>query len=821
MKSGMTSTRHLLLIALVALVGVAATTCRKATETTPPPDTGGKTAFNPLDPLAGAPKPWEAFLHWADEQLTITPDPVALPQDPTIPESGVGLVRLDERLASANVQCDWQPTDRDGAALLSLGPFRSDRPTPRWLVERPKDPHAGLLMTAQGFSVPSKDVGRITIDIKVPWGQHVDLIWSSAGKIRLPLPSHDRLWTLSVTTDGLADWQGPLPQLAIRTDGVGTGVVEIGSIRLFGRENAFPKPVGMGRVNLDREIRTALYAHTPATIRFDHVAIPPNGKLQTGLGLIVGTQAVSPSSVRFTVRVEYAGKTTDLLSEVWGRPDHWRDVSVSLAAFGGKTVSITLEAKASNGDVALWGNPIIYEPAKKPPIVIVYLIDTLAAQHIGLYGYTRDTMPRLAGLSRKGVWFANAFANSPKTVNSIPDIFFSMPTERHGVIHASFRAPDELVSLAEVFRAAGYATASFCTNVNAGPRQNVDQGFDHFFDHIAYWWTAHADRTVPIAQVMNWIDGHGDRPMMLYIHTAEPHGPYTPPQGFAGKFDTGYHGPINGGYDKKHHGFHTARTPEEIAYVVSLYDEECAYADHRLHTFLEAVRSAGLYERMSLVVTADHGEEFLEHGAWTHGENLHNEAQRVPLLFVGPKVTARGEVDAPVQLHDIMPTMLDQFGLPQPYALNGDSLTPFLQDARGERSSADEFTSRRRNSLAQRTLFASNHAYISAHVIEAAVIERGRWKLLYRFAREPMPTTQRPVRFELYDLERDHNERHDVIAEHQPLARKLIGKLIAYRRTQPPYEAGIDTEQLELDPDQLRELQSLGYIGQFENDDTK
>ncbi len=811
----MTQTRHQLLSVLLVAVAATSTSCRKSNDQAKPDPEHGP-AFNPLEPLAGAPEDWERFLEWADGQLAITPKPVALPRNPALPKPHMGIIRLDERLETADVACDWTAPEGDGAALLTLGPFRSDRPTPQWVIEKPNpsNPTASPLMTAQGFNVRSEDIGRITLDIKVPWGQHVDLIWSTAGKIRLPLPSHDRSWTLSVTTDGLADWQGSLQQLAIRTDGASDGpedgVVEIASIQLFGRENAFPNPSGVGRVNLNQEMRTTIYAHTPTTIRFDQVTIPKNGKLQTGLGFIAGSNE-SSAAVRFAVRINHADQTTAVLSESLDHPSRWRDVSVSLAAFAGRTVSITLETIGPEGHVALWGNPILYEPTEHPPIVIVYLIDTLASKHMELYDYARDTMPQLTKLALEGVWFANAFANSPKTVNSVPDILFSMPTERHGVIHASFRAPNELVSLAEVFRAAGFATASFCTNVNAGPRQNVDQGFDHFFDRIAYWWTKNADRTVPINDVMDWISSHEDRPMLLYIHTAEPHGPYAAPPGFAGKFDTGYRGPINGDYDQKRHGFKTAHTPEEMAHVVSLYDEECAYADHRLHTFLQALRSTGAYDRTSLVVTSDHGEEFLEHGAWTHGHNLHSEVQRVPLLFVGPHISARGQVDAGVQLHDIMPTMLDQFDLTQPYVLNGDSLTPFL------REQADEFANQHRTMLTNRTLFASNHAYLGANVIEATVIEHGKWKLLYGFARALLQTSPRPIRFELFDLESDRAEQHNVIDAHRALARSMIGKLIAYRRTQPPYEAAMDTNQIELDPDQLRELQSLGYIGQFEN----
>ena len=208
-------TRNILTLSLVIVVGLGESSCRKDDEGDAP-GTARTPAFNPLEPLRGAPDEWDEFLAWADAQLLINPKPVPLPRTPTLPEPSMGLVRLCDRYKEAKVECNWQAPPDGAGALVSLGPFRSDRPTPQWDPGSPTDNGAPPMMTVQGFDVRSEDVGRITLDIKIPWGQHVDLLWSNAGKIRLPLPSHDRSWTLSVTTDGLADWQGPLQQLALR-----------------------------------------------------------------------------------------------------------------------------------------------------------------------------------------------------------------------------------------------------------------------------------------------------------------------------------------------------------------------------------------------------------------------------------------------------------------------------------------------------------------------------------------------------------------------------------------------------------------------------
>lgn len=794
------------LTALSAATAVLLAGCRK------PSDEGdahpATTAAATSDPLAGAPEDWASFLTWADQELTKVPDPVPLPRKPRMAKPRDDLVRLDERLDEANRTSSWQPPPAQDAMLLTLGPFRSDQPTDGWQVQSADvgEGHYRTRVYVRGFNVASEDVGRISLDVHIPAGDSVDLIWSQAGKIRLPLPSNDRSWTLSVTTDGLADWKGPLSELALEFDGGGNATVFVNAIKFIKRVDAFPDPIGRARTALSKETRNAVYAHGHATIRYDDIVVPEHGKLQTGIGFVANDHNAVAGEHAFKIRIDGPSRSADVLDEKMSDADTWRDVSASLEDFAGETVSITLE---SEGDgVALWGNPVVYEPVKDAPVVVFYLIDALAAKHLDLYGYDRKTMPHLTALAGQGAWFSAMFADSPQTVSSVPDYTFSLPTERHGVYGPSMRAPDQLVSIAEAFRAAGFATASFCTNVNAGPRQNADQGFDHFTDRIAYWWEKDADRTVPLEEVMHWVDVHGDRPMYVYIHTAEPHAPYTPPEAFAGRFDTGYRGPINGTFDTKNHGFFTARTPEEIAHVVSLYDEECAYADHRLNMFLDRMRSAGLGDRMQILVTADHGEEFLEHGAWTHGSDLYTEVQRVPLVIAGPKITHHGRVDTPAQLHDLMPTLLELFDMPQPYVLEGTSLAPFLVGG----------SEARRDSIAKRTLFASNHAHLRHGVIEAAEIEGGRWKLLYRFVKNLVGTGKRPMRFELYDMEADRAEQHDVIDTHHDRARAMIGKLIEYRRAQPPFVASIDTKQLKLTPEQIRELQSLGYIGQFDDD---
>jgi len=793
-------------------------------------------ASAPLDPLAGAPKEWPRFLTWAETELAKTSAPVPLPDQPRMAENRWKVIRLAEQLPQAEVKCDWHAAPSAAEALASVGPFRSDPP---------KTAAAGTRMHRlhiAGFDLHREQVGCMVLEIRQTRGAHFDLIWSRAGRIRVPVPDNEHFHTLRLTTDGLAEWVGPLHELRIEAEAEADCVIEIRAVRFLSREDSFPGGVGVRRLSLDRQARDALYLHGPAEVRFAGVVVPPDGKFQAGLALVGGETAATKgadsqsepkpadpevgrygqptdgaaatqgapknTAARFELLVDEAGRRTQVLDERIEAPDRWREVGASLEPWAGKTITLILRIEADHpGLVACWGDPVVYEPVENPPRTLIYLIDALGAKHIDLYGYDRPTMPHLRALAGRGICFLKAWSNSPLTVESVADLMLSMPTERHGVWHPSAAAPSELVTLAEALRAAGFATASFCTNVNAGPRQGMDQGFDSFFDRIGYWWMGQVDRTVPIEDVVSWLTAHRDRPTFVYVHTAEPHAPYTPPEELADRFDPDYDGPFDGTYHGKH-GFRKARSRRDLRHVVALYDAEVAYADERLGAFWDALAAAGLTEGLNLFVTADHGEAFREHGTWEHGKSLYEELLRIPLVAVGPAVAARGRCEVPVQLHDLMPTLLDLYGVPQPYPLAGNSLRPLLV---AEDSGSDGAGSADREALERRYVFASNHNFRGTGVIEHALLVEGRWKLMYQ--REVGTGRDKGRgRFLLFDLANDAAEKDNIIDEQQELARRLIGRLLERRRAQAPFDGESQDETIEMSPEQLEQLKSLGYI---------
>lgn len=761
-----------------------------------------------------APDDWATFQGWVEQEIQKTRELVPLPTEPNLPEPRWRCVRLADLIDTADIASEFEADDAEREPLLTIGPFRSDRPTRTFLVKEDFRDNIGttLLMVAGGFRINADDVGTITLKIKAPWGQFVDLRWSPwAGQIRMPVPDNEQMWTLNLATDGLIEFKDELQRLFIRSDGMGAGVFEIEAIEFYGHESAYPHPVGVRRATVERARRDTIYMHAPAEARFYTIDVPENGRLTGGLAAVArdqGGATDSSQAVDFTIAIETADGATEVLSESIAPDQPWHDFSVALDEWAGQTVTVALQtASAVEGLVGLWSNVTVYEPVEDAPLVILYLIDTLAAKHMELYGYERETTPHITKLGERGVWFQNTYANSPVTVMSVPDTQLSMSAERHGVIHESVAAPLELMTIADVFRAAGFATASFITNPNAGPRQNMDQGFEHHMrTKILLNWEdrTSADRTVPIADVRAWMAKKADRPMLVYVHTCEPHQPYTPPPGFADRFDPDYDGYINGTYDGRT-GFHAARTKRDIEHIVALYDEECYYADHMFGEYLAAVDEEGLLDRANVIVLADHGEELQEHGHWGHGYSLYNEVMKVPLVMAGPAIEKRGQIDIPANLYDVMPTMLDMFDLPRPYALFGTSLMPLVRaDGAVTADGAELLTP-------ERTIYISHHRYKAKGYSEFAVVEANRWKIFYRYMLNDFPRYPTPARWELYDLQNDPGETKDVFAEQPEVARRLMSKLVAYCREQYPYD--IEAEGLEFDAEQLRELRSLGYIG--------
>ena len=754
-------------------------------------------------PVAEDPQSLDQVASWAYERLTASPSNTAntagvAPANPGFAKRPGRPLRFGDLLPDASIDCDWSPPQ----SPQGLTTFQLDcslrkatehcRAAPRH--GPPQGDRFGRRLTIRGLNLDGREVGEIQLRADFGRASEFMLTWSVPGIITLPCKPGQGMITRSIPTDALSDWRQPIRKLTIAVADREGCAIRVESISLVPPKTAYPEPVGTRPVMFGRELRPAIYAHAPATITFRDVALPEHGRLTTGLGI------PGDSPIRFRISVRDDDREELLLDEECSQPTEWIDAFAELGSWGGRTVDVLLTVDGPAGNVACWSEPLCYAPQPEPARVLVYLIDTLGAGHMGLYGYERDTTPRLEAFAAGGTWFANAFANASRTIESIPNIMLSMPTVSHGVNDSFLSVPGALDLLAEDFQRAGFATACFSTNVNAGPRQALDRGFDSFFDHLAYFWSEGDTRTVPIDEVVRWLDRHRDRPVFLYVHTAEPHSPYDAPPPFGDRFDPYYDGRITGSHADKRRGFMTARTPRDVEHVIALYDGEVAYADHRFGEFMDRLNSEGLSEGWVTVVTSDHGEQFLEHGNWVHGANVHGELTRVPLIFAGPRDRVpSGRVDAPVQLQDVRPTLLELCGIQTAERMFGDSLVPLMHGRDAER-------------FRKRPILMSTFQPLPAH---HAII-----KMPYKIMFAPTRRRNQRTAFELYNIEEDPAETVDLLESHPEIAAEMIRELVRVREAYPRFFRGDATDaNTPMDPEMLERLRALGYVAEDESED--
>jgi len=333
-------------------------------------------------------------------------------------------------------------------------------------------------------------------------------------------------------------------------------------------------------------------------------------------------------------------------------------------------------------------------PGRRPN-VLVFLVDTLRADHLSAYGYSRATSPQFDRLVAEGALFTRARVASTWTKPSTATILTGLPPSAHGAIEHRQVLPDAAVTLAEVLRSAGYETAAFSDNPFVSPEFGFGQGFDEFdYRQPSVFvngtllgkalWTLRIvslggrlvgeklalDRGSPelCRRALDWIGERPDgKPWFAYIHAMEPHLPYDPPAPFRDTFaDPDYAGPDLDrpppylGFLPFERG--TPLPEAQRHHLVARYDEEVLAWDSAFAALVAELRARRLLDETILVVISDHGEEFYEHGGWTHGHSLYEELVRVPFFIRAPGLLPAVD-DTPVRGADLFPTVISLAGL--------------------------------------------------------------------------------------------------------------------------------------------------------------
>jgi arylsulfatase A-like enzyme len=421
-----------------------------------------------------------------------------------------------------------------------------------------------------------------------------------------------------------------------------------------------------------------------------------------------------------------------------------------------------------------------------PPNVLVILVDALRADHLGIGGYDLPTSPTIDALAADGVVFTAAFAHSTWTKPSIATLFTSLYPGQHGIDRVgvlegdSYRTDildDGYDTLAERFQAAGYSTFGVLNQVHLQSRFGFAQGFDHF-EAVRGLGAGKLNQ-----KLLNQLEGVGSSPFFAYLHYLDVHWPYT--NRLEG--DQEAFGTLHMESEPPRRGNRVAEWAEtldsaaDVAALQARYDQEVAFVDAAIGALMRKLQEMGLFENTIVVVTSDHGEGFLEHGKLLHSYSPYDEVLQVPLVFRLPTglPTSVPEVDTPVGLIDVMPTLLELTSLPPAPQVQGRSLVSLMQ---GEKAG-------------ERWIFTES--------AEAVAVRSGTHKLI-RF---------HDGRQEFYELESDPGEQlpntGPCVDRCAQLAEQLVGHQQAMSELRKLSQEG---ETAILDEKELEELRSLGYL---------
>lgn len=383
------------------------------------------------------------------------------------------------------------------------------------------------------------------------------------------------------------------------------------------------------------------------------------------------------------------------------------------------------------------------------PNVLLIVVDTLGADHLGSYGAKGDFSPNLDRLADEGKRFANTYAPAPWTQPSIASLFTGRMPSAHSVENMPAHLVEEHLTLPEHFEGAGYQTQGIISHFLLGRKFGFAQGFTGYDQRAVLEHTGISSQKVTDAAI-EWLKLRTPEPFFLFVHYFDPHFVYHdhPEIDLAQK----YEGPIKPAmpiWDLR--DLRGDLNASDVEYLVSLYREEISFTDHHVGRLLEFLDQAGLSQDTLVVFTSDHGEELMEHGWIGHTRTLYGELLRVPLFIRQPGVIAPGVVETAVSLVDIAPT-LDELvlGISADPGFQGKSLAALLFD-RGA-----DFADRRLYSEvsleAKDDNGAGNLRRMEKSALKSALLGE-RWKLIH---------DRRSGEFEVYDVQADPGDRENL-----------------------------------------------------------
>jgi arylsulfatase A-like enzyme len=541
------------------------------------------------------------------------------------------------------------------------------------------------LQNARPIDIVTDDVGEIVVRAKATKGSHFSLAWSPKEKpespwrwrVDIPLIADGKFHNYSINARNALrrglDEGKEIHFLALRPSDVPGDHVEVDFIRFLSTHSKYlRKPRDVSYETIASEMRPVMSMLPRQTLEFSAHVPDQDPRISFGTA-VIGKH----SRIRFSVQVVSDSKTTELHNQTIEAPGAWHDASYDLRPWAGRDVALRLAVDGEPGSVGLWSNPTVYGRPPQPLRVMIILEDALRPDRLSLYGYDKKTSPfKEELLQSQGAIFMRARSQDNVTRTSLPALMTSLLPSVTGVWGFADMLRPEFLTVAEVLRQQGFATGSFVQNSNAGPASGLHQGFDSTSDVTVRGTT---ERLLDGAELWGWLRGHKDRNTFVYLHIVDPHGPYEPPA----PYDDDLHKLKQGAHSLEHDPSLDAQYVKapSAASRAALYEGEIRHNDERLRAFFDRLKAEGLFDDTLFIFTADHGEYLGEHGYFAHHAPGYVQNTGVPLvLYHQQKIPQQLRVHEPVQLLDIMPTILefakvDTSGL----VMQGDSLVGLLE----------------------------------------------------------------------------------------------------------------------------------------------
>jgi arylsulfatase A-like enzyme len=507
-----------------------------------------------------------------------------------------------------------------------------------------------------------------------------------------------------------------------------------------------------------------------------------------------------------------------------------KEITIKLNKFAKETARIAFSNPDSNHRMLeiSWNNPVVLsssersfsflenkngEPLKalpqdekktqKMPHVFIYLVDALRADHLSCYGYEKETTPFIDDFAKEAMLMKKCFANASWTKPAVASILTGLYPNKHRAEERFDKLSSEVTTISKILKQHGYSTIYLTSNGNVGEEFNFIQDIDHY----SMIYPEHRDAPNRYFssealnhEFFNLIDNNPDltqSPLFAYIHTVDPHDPYTPRTPFL-KFkrldlekrrkNLAY---LEELYRKRDHG---GLSKEDMEYVVSLYDCEILHNDHHFGQFISFLKRNGLYENSIIIFTSDHGEQFLEHGGLAHGSSIYNEEIHIPLIMRFPNGEYAGlQTDIPVSEVDIFPTILDHVGIEILSDRDGESIRKLLN----------------KNKI-RRTIFIKE--YLDGKNIVGFIKSADQSKHIVNY--RGLGYTEFDS-YEVYDIASDFAERDNLFDSRDLFTRRSIkfqSDIVLSQMESTAFKKEKPVDYDKLDAKTIEILKALGYI---------